>query len=174
MAYLAKVNYEDAFGPVKLWDSIIYNHLSKKNIIVPPKVMKEKDTQYAGAYVKEPIPGMYDWVVSFDLNSLYPNLIRFLNLGPDTILDNEIKINSDELLYKSKNLTNILGKNHILSASGNLFSNEKQSFLSELVDSLYLERKKSKDLMLEKQKILEDIEKEIANREQNKDSPKYI
>ena len=54
---------------------IIYNDLKKKGIVIPPKKDQDKSEKYAGAYVKEPIPGMYDWVVSFDLNSLYPHLI---------------------------------------------------------------------------------------------------
>ena len=67
MAYDAKVNFGDVFYQVRMWDCIIYNYLKKRNIVIPPKERTEKDTKYAGAYVKEPIPGVYDWVVSFDL-----------------------------------------------------------------------------------------------------------
>ena len=64
----AKVNYNDVFYQVRMWDAIIYNYLKKKNIVIPPKEKSDKDEKYAGAYVKEPVPGVYDWVVSFDLN----------------------------------------------------------------------------------------------------------
>ena len=37
-----------------------------------------------GAYVKEPQIGMHEWVVSFDLNSLYPHLIMQYNISPET------------------------------------------------------------------------------------------
>ena len=87
MAYDAKVNYNDVFFQVRTWDAIIYNYLKKKNIVIPPKERSEKDSQYAGAYVKEPIPGKYDWVVSFDLNSLYPHLIMQYNISPETLLE---------------------------------------------------------------------------------------
>ena len=73
MAYDAKANYADVFSQVRMWDTIIYNYLKKRNIVIPPIVRSDKDSKYAGAYVKEPIPGKYDWVVSFDLNSLYPS-----------------------------------------------------------------------------------------------------
>ena len=76
MAYEAKVNYEDVFYQVRMWDTIIYNYLKRRNIVIPPKNRSDKNDKYAGAYVKEPIPGKYDWVVSFDLNSLYPHLIK--------------------------------------------------------------------------------------------------
>ena len=75
MAYDAKVNFEDVYSQVKVWDTLIYNDLAKRNIVVPPRITTRKDDKYAGAYVKEPVPGIYDWVVSFDLNSLYPHLI---------------------------------------------------------------------------------------------------
>ena len=87
MAYDAHVNYADCFAMVRLWDVIIYNDLRKKNIVLSAIKASDKNDQYAGAYVKEPVPGAYDWVVSFDLNSLYPSLIRFLNISPETLID---------------------------------------------------------------------------------------
>ena len=86
MAYDAKVNYTDVFSQVRMWDTIIYNYLKKKNIVIPPKEKSSKDEKYAGAYVKEPIPGMYDYVVSFDLNSLYPHLIMQYAISPETLV----------------------------------------------------------------------------------------
>ena len=70
-----------------MWDNIIYNYLKKRNIVIPPKISEQKDEKYAGAYVKEPKPGKYDWVVSFDLNSLYPHLIMQYNISPETLRD---------------------------------------------------------------------------------------
>ena len=72
MAFDAKVNFRDVFYQVRMWDTIIYNYLREKNIVIPPKVNVNKDAKYAGAYVKEPVPGKYDYVVSFDLNSYIP------------------------------------------------------------------------------------------------------
>jgi len=85
MAYEAKVNYSDVFYQVRMWDTIIYNYLKKRNIVIPPKNRSQKNEKYAGAYVKEPKPGKYDWVVSFDLNSLYPHLIMQYNISPETL-----------------------------------------------------------------------------------------
>jgi cytochrome c oxidase cbb3-type subunit I/II len=81
LAYDAKVNYEDVFSQVRMWDTITYNTLKKKHIVIPPKKNSKKDEQYAGAYVKDPILGMHQWVASFDLNSLYPHLIMMYNLA---------------------------------------------------------------------------------------------
>lgn len=87
MAYDAKVNYNDVFYQVRMWDAIIYNYLKRKNIVIPPKTGGNKDDKYAGAYVKEPIPGRYDYVVSFDLNSLYPHLIMQYAISPETLVE---------------------------------------------------------------------------------------
>jgi DNA polymerase elongation subunit (family B) len=86
MAYDAKVNYADVFSQVRMWDTIIYNYLKDRNIVIPPVERSDKDSQYEGAYVKEPIPGVYDYVVSFDLNSLYPHLIMQYAISPETLV----------------------------------------------------------------------------------------
>ena len=87
MAYDGKVNYEDVFSQVRMWDTIIYNYLKKRNIVIPPKEKTDKNEKYAGAYVKEPVPGVYDYVVNFDLNSLYPHLIMQYSISPETLIE---------------------------------------------------------------------------------------
>jgi DNA polymerase elongation subunit (family B) len=86
MAYDGKVNYEDVFSQVRMWDTIIYNYLKKRNIVIPPKIKSEKTDKYAGAYVKEPVPGIYDWILSLDLTSLYPSLIMQYSISPETLV----------------------------------------------------------------------------------------
>ena len=56
------MNFVDPMFQVRLWDTIIYNYLKKRNIVVPQMDRSDKDSKFA-AYVKEPIPGVYDWVV---------------------------------------------------------------------------------------------------------------
>ena len=86
MAYDAKVNYMDVLGTVKYWDILIYNYLRGRNIVIPQKnVSGQKVSKYEGAYVKEPQVGMHEWVMSFDLNSLYPHLIMQYNMSPETL-----------------------------------------------------------------------------------------
>ena len=85
LAYDAKVNLKDVYYQVRMWDTLIYNFLKERNVVVPPAKRSNKDEKYAGAYVKEPIPGKYEWVVSFDLNSLYPHLIMQYNISPETL-----------------------------------------------------------------------------------------
>ena len=98
MAYRGGVNYSETFGTTSIWDSILYRLMYKDQTVVPPKVAKIKE-KYPGAYVKDPMTGKHDWVVSFDLNSLYPNIIVQYNMSPETIIDGAIPgINVDAIL----------------------------------------------------------------------------
>ena len=84
IAYDAKVNLIDCYTSVRMWDIIIHNYLLAKGVVVPSYTDHDKERQVEGAYVKDPQTGMHNWVVSFDLNSLYPHLIMQYNIGPDT------------------------------------------------------------------------------------------
>ena len=53
MAFDAKVNFNDVFYQVRMWDMIIYNDLKNKDIVIPPKQDEDKSDRYAGAYVKD-------------------------------------------------------------------------------------------------------------------------
>jgi len=147
MAYDAKANYADVFSQVRMWDTIIYNYLKKRNIVIPPKERSDKDSKYAGAYVKEPIPGKYDWVVSFDLNSLYPHLIMQYNISPETLLDERHpSVNVDKILNEQLNFE--LYKDYAVCANGAMYRKDVRGFLPELMEKIYNERVIFKKKML--------------------------
>ena len=166
MAYDAKVNYADVFYQVRMWDNIIYTYLKKRNIVIPPKNKTQKDEKYAGAYVKEPIPGMYDWVVSFDLNSLYPHLIMMYNISPETLLEEKHPtVNVDKILNQSLNFE--LYKDYAVCANGAMFRKDVRGFLPELMEKIYNERVIFKKKMLAAEQEYEktknkELVKEIA------------
>ena len=166
MAYDAKVNFEDVYSQVRMWDNIIYVYLAKQNIAIPPKKESTKDNKYAGAYVKEPIPGMYDWVVSFDLNSLYPHLIMQYNLSPETLLEHRHpNANVDRLLNKELDLRDLRGQT--LCANGTFYDTTYQGFLPKLMDKIYQERTIYKKKMLAAKQEYEknpsvELKKEIS------------
>jgi DNA polymerase elongation subunit (family B) len=166
MAYDAKVNYNDVFFQVRTWDAIIYNYLKKRNIVIPPKDKSSKDEKYAGAYVKEPIPGIYDWVVSFDLNSLYPHLIMQYNISPETLLDEKHpQATVDRILKEQINFE--LHKDYAVCANGAMYRKDIKGFLPELMEKMYGDRVIFKKKMIEAKKAYEktptkELEKEIA------------
>ena len=166
MAYDAKVNYEDVFYQVRMWDTIIYNYLKRRNIVIPPKNRSDKSDKYAGAYVKEPIPGKYDWVVSFDLNSLYPHLIMQYNISPETLLDTRHpSVTVDKIL--SEDITFEMYKDNAVCANGAMYRKDVRGFLPELMEKMYNERVIFKKRMITAKKKYEktptkNLEKEIA------------
>jgi len=166
MAYDAKVNYTDVFFQVRMWDAIIYNYLKKRNVVIPPKERSDKDSKYAGAYVKEPIPGKYDWVVSFDLNSLYPHLIMQYNISPETLRDTRHpSATVDKIL--NEELTFEMYKDNAVCANGAMYRKDVRGFLPELMEKIYKDRTIYKKKMLQAKQDYEKtptkaLEKEIA------------
>jgi DNA polymerase elongation subunit (family B) len=166
MAYDAKCNYTDTFAQVRLWDIIIYNYLRERNIVVPPLVRSDKKDQFIGAYVKEPVPGAYDWIVSFDLNSLYPSLIRFLNISPETLHpERNENVSIDEMIDKESDLDrHYMDEDLTIAANGAQYRKDKRGFMPELIIKMYNERVRYKKTMLQKKQVLQDIEVEMKKR----------
>ena len=180
LGYDTKCNFEDIFAQTRMWDALIYNYLLDKNIIVPPKEDKTKNSAFEGAYVKEPQVGLHNWVASFDLNSLYPHLMMQYNISPETLI--EVKdytpemrdvlskgISVDRLLNKESNLSRLEGVT--ITPNGQYFTTEKQGFLPRMLEEMYVDRSKFKKLMITAKKEYEvekdksklyDIEKRIA------------
>ena len=153
MAYNAKCNYSDTFGMVKYWETIIYNFLKEQNIQTPPqKLEKTKHHSIVGAYVKEPIVGKHDWVMSFDLNSLYPHIIMQYNISPEKMIKGDLMtLNIDKLLNREHDLSELKDNNCTVTPNGVKFSRERQGFLPELMEKFYEERKDWKGKMIQYQ-----------------------
>ena len=146
VAYIAKVNYIDVLAQTRTWDMLIYNWLREENIVIPQKEFQEKTEQFIGAYIKEPNPGRFDNIVSFDVASLYPNIIRALNIGPDTKRGD---------LYSALHATDVLAGNDkwaervaiaeendcTLASNGVMYMKDRLSFYSRMVETLFTNRK---------------------------------
>jgi len=154
IAYDAKVNYNDTFTQVTMWDVLIHNYLINKRIVIPPKEESFKDSTFAGAYVKDPQVGMHKWVMSFDLNSLYPHLIMQYNISPETFVEGEYEdVTIDDIIDRRVRSTT----DRCMAANGHFFRRDKQGFLPEMMERMYTERKGYKKKMLESEAELELI-----------------
>ena len=166
MAYDAKANYVDVFSQVRMWDTIIYNYLKKRNIVIPPKDRSEKSDKFVGAYVKEPIPGKYDWIVSFDLTSLYPSLIMEFNISPETLIEEKHPmISVDKIL--NQEITFEMYKDYAVCPNGSMYRKDVRGFLPELMEKIFKERSIYKKKMLVAKQQYEktptkELEKEIS------------
>jgi len=146
IAYDAKVNYPDVMTTVRPWDIIIHNYLLDQGIVIPPMKKQQMDGALIGGHVKEPKIGLSKWVVSFDLNSLYPHLIMQYNISPETfagkvdmpsvdgLLEGNFKFVHDDLSH---------------AANGCAYRKDQQGFLPALMEKMYNDRTKYKKLMLE-------------------------
>ena len=164
MSYDAKVNFEDVYSQVRMWDTMIYNYLADKNVVPPPRKGAKKDEKYAGAYVKQPKPGKYDWVVSFDLNSLYPHLIMQYNISPETLWETRHPSASVERLLNQE--VDLSGK-FAVCANGAQYRKDIKGFLPEMMEKIYTERVIYKKRMIQAKKDYEkspskQLEKDIS------------
>ena len=149
IAYKGGVNYIDTFGTTGIWESIIYRKLMslRKVPSIKERVESKTKTKFAGAYVKDPQVGLHDWVVSFDLNSLYPNIIVQWNMSPETLIDRQ-----------SEDAT--------CAANGSFYRKDQEGVVPNIIVDYYEERTVVKKMMLiakqeyEKGKTYE-LEKEI-------------
>ena len=164
MAYDAKVNYEDVFSQVRMWDNYIYCELNKRKIAIPPKRDALKDAKYAGAYVKEPKTGPYEWVVNFDLNSLYPHLIMQYNISPETLTDDRHPtVTVDKILQQEVEIDGDLA----VCANGAQYKKDTQGFLPLMMQKMYDSRVIFKKKMIKAKQQYEktptvELMKEIA------------
>ena len=155
MAYKGGVNYMDTFGVTAIWETIIYRHLYEQKITIPFYEEKIK-SDYPGGYVKDPMVGMHDNVVSFDLNSLYPSLIMQYNMSTETIAEGMIaQIDIDKIL----NGQSFDNKGYSVGANGQCFNTKTKGVMPKLVDSMYADRVTIKKDMIAAQKELQVIDK---------------
>jgi len=180
LAYDTKTNYDDVFAQTRMWDALTYNHLMGKSVVVPPRIIKDKDAAFEGAYVKEPQVGKHDWVASFDLNSLYPHLMMQYNISPETLIEpanytKEMRdilsqgVSVEKLLKRQVDMSSL--ENATITPNGQFFRTDMQGFLPKMMEEMYEDRKKFKKMMIQAKKDYEaekddskkyEIEKRIA------------
>ncbi len=181
LAYRAGINYVDTISPVVTWDLLIYNAIMNKGMVPLIDIPEAENSQYVGAFVKEPVPGFYRWVVSVDLNSLYPHLQMGLNISPEKrIPDNKLPkelysireqlgnaVNGIEvLLNESIDNSPLKQYNVTLTPNGQFYSRDGDGIIPEILEGLYAERKVVKRSMLEDQQELEELRESLVRDQQ--------
>lgn len=168
-AYDAKVNYCDTMTTVKPWDVIIHNDLLASRIAIPQYHKQHMPEPLVGGYVKEPKIGMHKWVVSFDLDSLYPHLIMMYNISPEMFVKREVGFPSIDNLLNPDIAHLYSNKNYSYAANGCTYRKDKQGFLPRLMEKMYNDRVEYKKKMIEAKKEYEVTK----NPELLKDISKY-
>lgn len=180
ITYYAKCNYNDVFSPVKTWDCILSNAMADANIFAPLKERAESFGTIEGAYVHEPVPGMYKWIVSFDATSLYPSIIMQYNISPETLLPGQLDCTVDGMLNHAYEFDDT---NVSVLTNGARFDNTKRGFFPIVVQEMFDDRQKFKKMMLAKKRELElttneterkAIENQIADLDNKQHSRKIL
>lgn len=163
MAFDGKCLFGDVYSAVRTWDCVLYNYLWDRNIVVHPRTSNREDRSIEGAYVQDPKPGQYDWVVSFDATSLYPSIIMQYNMSPETLIrpedDYHTTVNVDALLDRKIDLAKLSGADECMTANGYHFSRKKKGLFPGIVQKLFDDRQMYKRKMIEAQKLYEETHK---------------
>lgn len=188
VCHMGHVPYHYIYQTSRVLEGAIMTFLKRRNIVSPNKPttiypeLKEKfrsesenDEKFPGAYVKTPIPGLYGWNIDCDLESLYPSIIRSLNIGTESYIgkivtsDNEditwglddmkhkdlnmiVQIEAPNKITKSIKLKELVKKienNDILISPNGCMFNTEPSVICQIVTEWFFKRKEFKGKMLE-------------------------
>jgi DNA polymerase elongation subunit (family B) len=177
ICHIGHVPYEDYSFSSKFLEGTIVTYLHRKGIIVTNKpaggrelmdAREEGDGEgFAGAYVKEPIPGLYEWVYSLDLQSLYPSIIMSLNISPERKIgfvtnwdvDKHLNEQLTEYLIRGTGEENVVRLSReafikymsmealTISSNGVLYDNKTMGIIPEVLNTWFAERVEYKNLM---------------------------
>ncbi len=169
LTYLCHIRFEDVFSQVRMWDTLIYNKMLDDNVVIPPKQTFSKSEKYTGAYVRDPEIGMHKWVVSFDLDSLYPHLIMQYNISPEKLVDSESVDNPllfglDSLVEGTADTEFLRELNLSMTANKEFFERDSQGFLPQMMETVYSQRKDVKKQMLVYEQDVENIQSILNER----------
>jgi DNA polymerase elongation subunit (family B) len=132
IAKIANIELSRTFSSVYMTEMFLCRQFYNNGIFLPDirKKKVQKDFKYSGAYVKQPIPGFYEYVSCFDFNSMYPNIAVQFNISPETYLGMWDKIDKSTL-----------PANYTRTVKGTTFDNTYDSATRSLLIKYYDTRK---------------------------------
>jgi DNA polymerase elongation subunit (family B) len=177
ICHVCHTGYEEFNISGKILEGAILTYLRRKNLVSQNKPSHfsseelafssddddEEEKGFEGAYVKDPIPGRYDWVCSADINSLYPSTIMSLNISPETKICVIPEYSSEKLVKKSdetisfggenvtyEEISKVIVENNLsISANGVVYDQGKLGCIPDILKKWFSERveykKKMKD-----------------------------
>lgn len=157
IANMCKITLYKAASPVAITESLLCRKfLAQKKVMAwdPYKGKTSRPGQYAGAYVKQPIVGMHRAVACFDFASLYPSIMRQINVSPDSFIK---KVDPSKRKEEE-------AEDRIVSITGAIYKTE-ESILKQILGDLYGKRKKYKKTYFDLQIEADNLEKEIKELE---------
>jgi len=170
VSHLGHISYEDIFFSSRYLEGAMLFYMKEIGVIAPNKhlgaTMKKNNEKFAGAYVKEPIAGRYDWVYDLDLTSMYPSTIMTLNISPETKIGKLNGWNAKEFIkgvsktyslekngkvqghMNNEELASMFKSNKVsISSNGVMYRYDKKGLIPVLLEKWFNERVEYKRLM---------------------------
>jgi DNA polymerase elongation subunit (family B) len=171
LSYKGFVPFSKAMGKVAIITGAVAHQALKMGTIIPTFNEEKKKKKFAGGYVYEPIPGLYQDLITYDANSLYPNTIITLNISPETklgkVIDSDDKsvnisfTNGKNITFTKDNFEKFLTEQQISLTKANiLYTQKNKGVVPTLIDKLYQERVAAKKKMLDSEKKLKKCKDE--------------
>ena len=153
LANITKMPLNKAASPVAVTESLMARKLAEQNYRIGSERKDDgiKNTQFVGAFVKEPISGYHEGVSAFDFASLYPSIMRQFNVSPDSFIE---KVPENKIKERRKD------KDVIVCDNGVVYGTE-ESVLKKILSDLYAQRKDYKKTSYEYFAKADQLKKKI-------------
>lgn len=146
LANTARVELIGAFSPIRMTEALLIREFyDRKKVIIRKKYGENSsaiEEGYEGAFVKKIVPGLYEWVVSFDFASLYPTTMRQFNISPE--------------VYMGKR-DDLSGDGYIRTATGAVFRADTDSASRTFLTRLFNLRVQKKNEAKEIERAIEQL-----------------
>ena len=154
IAHMSQISIFRAGSPVAITEALLCREYLSRDLVMAkdPSAPVQKQTQFEGAFVKEPTIGMHKAVAAFDFASLYPSIMRQVNVSPENFIK---KVDPSDRKKEE-------GEGRIVSVTGAVYGTEK-SILKEILTTLYNKRKVYKKKSFELQQRAYDLEQQLKN-----------
>ncbi len=148
---MGKISIFKAASPVAITEALLCRKLLDHGKVMAkdPAMNNRKSEQFQGAFVKEPITGMHNAVACFDFASLYPSVMRQMNVSPESFVKK----------VKPENREVEKADDKIVAVTGAVYDKE-DSILKEILTDLYSQRKEYKKKSFELQQKAYEMEKQ--------------
>jgi DNA polymerase elongation subunit (family B) len=147
---LTRVEAISAFSPIAMLEATSTRYAYKRKQVFPKVFDRKEREPYEGAFVYEPVPGLYPLVASFDFASLYPSIMR------------QFGISIENFVTKDKNY--VVSENQVKCINGAVFDISKEPLLREILTDYYNQRKKAKKVYLTAEEEIEELKNIKAER----------
>lgn len=180
IAHAGRVAYEDVFYASRIMEGALLAFLKQQNLVAPNKMKQEesdakidemkaiqgddeysKESKFIGAYVKDPVLGLHEWIYDLDLTSLYPSIIMSLNISPETKLG---KVDNWDAVEYSKSVNTVYdvmgmqvdsdkmksfleSKGHAISSNGVIYRQDKRGCIPAILELWFIKRSEYKKKM---------------------------